>query len=332
MHKKIVVLTLTALLFTSPKPLSALIFDGLVLDILVMEKMNEENRKQLAAGVKRLWYGEHKKTEQCNKDDAALENSRPSSDPQTFDDLPGMPEDIREVIEFFNNSERFARVGACMPKGILLYGPPGTGKTSAAKVIAKQCGAAFFECSASSFMELYVGSGPQHVRKIFADANEHEKAVIFIDEIDAIGGNRGNGMWENSERTNTLNELLSQMDGFKSHSGLLVIAATNRIDILDEALLRPGRFDRLIKLELPDPTVRLAILERYVRGILFTGSPTYLKSVAQQTEGFSGADLKNIIDEAAIFAARENATGVDDTHLKKALEKALKRPRTIRRS
>jgi cell division protease FtsH len=329
MHKIFRAIVTFALFCASQTPVSALFFDGILFDLMVIEKMNEENRNQLANGVKKLWNGTPEESVQHNKDAAAPTDAK-SNEPQTFNDLPGMPEDIREVIEFFNNGERFSRVGARMPKGILLYGPPGTGKTSAAKVIAKQCSAAFFECSASSFMELYVGSGPQHVRKIFADANEHEKAVIFIDEIDAIGGNRGSGMWENSERTNTLNELLSQMDGFKSHKGLLIIAATNRIDILDEALLRPGRFDRLIKLELPNATVRNSILERYVAHILFTGSHDYLKTIAQQTEGFSGADLKNIVDEAAIFAARENAEGVGDLHIKKALEKAFERPRTTK--
>jgi cell division protease FtsH len=165
------------------------------------------------------------------------------------------------------------------------------------------------------------------VRKLFDDARVHKRSVIFIDEIDAIGASRSLGYGDHSERTNTLNELLNQMDGFVEKPGLLVIAATNRVDILDEALLRPGRFDRLIKLDLPDCAVRRAILERYCACVPFAGTHVCLDEVAQQSEGLSGAELKNIVDEAAIYAARENAESVDDAHIRKAHAKVLARPR-----
>lgn len=319
MHKKLALTLLSAALLLHQTQLSALFFDGLINDLLILEKINETNRTQLTHSLKKLW------AESTNQEPEKLQNQITGPELASFDDLPGMPEDLREIIEFFTNSEKFARLGAKIPSGVLLYGPPGTGKTSAARVIAQQCGAAFFECSASSFIEIYVGTGAQHVRQLFEKAREHEKAIIFIDEIDAIGGTRGG--WENSERTSTLNELLSQMDGFKKHPGILVIAATNRIDMLDQALLRPGRFDRLIKIELPTVTIRAQILASHCRQILFIGSDTCLDHIATQTDGFSGADLKNIVDEAAIFAAREGAAGVDDNHLIKALEKTRSRPR-----
>lgn len=316
MYKKNIWL-LPVILLLSAKSARALFFDGLINDLLILEKINETNRTQLAHRLKQLLVGD--------ADQEPKSGVSPNPELSSFDDLPGMPEDLREIIEFFTNSEKFARLGAHIPSGILLYGPPGTGKTSAARIIAQQCGAAFFECSASSFIEIYVGTGAQHVRQLFEKAREHEKAIIFIDEIDAIGGARGG--WENSERTNTLNELLSQMDGFKKHPGILVIAATNRIDMLDQALLRPGRFDRLIKIDLPTVTIRAEILASHCQHILFIGSDKCLDYIAKQTDGFSGADLKNIVDEAAIFAAREGASGVDDSHLIKALEKTRSRPR-----
>lgn len=295
----------------------AFFFDGLLQDLLVLEKINETNRAQLTAGLKRLWSGEEPVEPE--------KITRVPNQPESFDDLPGMPEDLREVIEFFTNGQKFARLGAHMPSGILLYGPPGTGKTSAARVIARQCGAAFFPCSGSSFVEVYVGTGALRVRELFEKARKEKRAVIFIDEIDAIGSARTG--WDNSERTNTLNELLNQMDGFTARGEILVIAATNRIDVLDPALLRPGRFDRLIKLDPPTQAVRVQILAYYCTRVLYTGSLECLEKVALATNGFTGADLKNIIDEAAILAARENAPGVGDSHLYSALEKVRMRQR-----
>lgn len=316
MQKKIAALTATLYLLT-PCSTSPFIFDGLVNDLLIIEKMNEANRALITKNIKKLWN---------NTDTSDQQNPSNTSKLQTFDNLPGMPEDIREIVEFFTNGEKFAKLGARIPSGVLLYGPPGTGKTSAARIIAQQSGAAFFECSASSFIEIYIGSGPQHVRNLFDKAREHEKAIIFIDEIDAIG-NRQSGDFENSERTNTLNELLNQMDGFKKNPGILVIAATNRLDALDRALLRPGRFDRLIKIDLPNAAIRTQILTCHCKNIRFAGTTHCLTDIAEQTNGFTGADLKNIVDEAAIFAARENAENVDDKHLIMALEKARIRPR-----
>jgi cell division protease FtsH len=243
----------------------------------------------------------------------------------TFANLAGeIPEDIREIVEFIDNPERFTRVGAKRPKGILLYGPPGTGKTSIARAIAGEAGAEFFHASGSEFVEVYVGIGPQRVRELFEKARQAPKALIFIDEIDAIGSKRsGEG---NSEYRNTLNELLNQMDGFKQ-SNITVIAATNRPEDLDSALLRPGRFDRLVEIGLPNAASRIAILRHYCSEITYLGDLATLDELAIKMGGFSGADIKNLVNEAAVFAARENVQSVAEDHMRKALQKTLNQKR-----
>ncbi len=223
---------------------------------------------------------------------------------------------------------RFARVGAKMPRGVLLYGPPGTGKTSIARAIAGESGAEFFSASGSDFVEMYVGVGPMRVRELFEKAKACKKAIIFIDEIDAIGGKRSGE--SNSEYRNTLNELLKQMDGFE-RSNITVIAATNRVDDLDEALLRPGRFDRLVEVGLPSLQSRIGIFKLYCSKITYTGeNDSIFTELAQKSTGFSGADIKNVINEAAVLAAREEADSVSEAHLRQALDKIVKQKRSRR--
>lgn len=250
--------------------------------------------------------------------------------PFTFADVAGeVSQDIVEIVEFLKNPERFARVGAKMPKGIIMYGPPGTGKTSLARAIAGEADAEFFSASGSDFVEVYVGVGPKRVRELFEKARGCKKALIFIDEIDAIGGKRSGET--NSEYRNTLNELLKQMDGF-DRSNITVIAATNRVEDLDEALLRPGRFDRIVEIALPNMNNRLAIFKHYCKRIAFAASEDIFKELATKSTGLSGADIKNVINEAAVFAARENSDGVTDNHLRQALEKMIKQKRHTRTS
>ncbi len=241
--------------------------------------------------------------------------------PKTFDDLPGMSEDVREIVDFFKNAEHFSRVGARIPRGVLLYGPPGTGKTSVARVLAHECGAEFFTAKGSEFIEIYVGVGPKRVRELFEKARACKKAIIFIDEIDSIGGRRSLNV--NSEVLSTLNELLSQMDGYAQVTNVLVVAATNRIDILDPALLRPGRFDRVVYVGLPSKETRLSILKYYCSFIPFAGSEEMLAKLALESEGLSGAQLKNVVNEAAVRAGRRKALQVEGDDLVQAF-KALK--------
>lgn len=210
-------------------------------------------------------------------------------------------EDLIFLIKFLKNPKKYEKLGAKMPKGVLLFGPPGTGKTMIAKALANEAGIPFIATGGSDFVEKYVGVGAKRVREIFAEAKKHEKAIIYIDEIDAIGKKRS-GEYDNDERTNTLNALLIEMDGFKDSSGILVIASTNRLDILDEALLRPGRFDKHIAVNPPDYRGRLEILKFYAKDKRLDKSVN-LEKIAAITRGFSGADLANLLNEAAILTA-----------------------------
>ncbi|WP_218080646.1 ATP-dependent zinc metalloprotease FtsH [Anthocerotibacter panamensis] len=224
-----------------------------------------------------------------------------------FDDVAGIDEakeELQEVVQFLKKPERFTAVGAKIPKGVLLVGPPGTGKTLLAKAIAGEAGVPFFSISGSEFVEMFVGVGASRVRDLFKKAKENAPCIIFIDEIDAVGRQRGAGIGGgNDEREQTLNQLLVEMDGFEGNSGIIIIAATNRPDVLDAALLRPGRFDRQITVDRPDRAGRLEVLKVHARGKKLDPSID-LEQIARRTPGFSGADLANLLNEAAILAAR----------------------------
>ena len=224
-----------------------------------------------------------------------------------FDDVAGVAEakqDLEEVVTFLKQPERFTSVGARIPKGVLLVGPPGTGKTLLAKAIAGEAGVPFFSLSGSEFVEMFVGVGASRVRDLFKRAKENSPCLIFIDEIDAVGRQRGAGIGGgNDEREQTLNQLLTEMDGFEGNSGIIILAATNRPDVLDSALMRPGRFDRQVTVDAPDIKGRLSILEVHARNKKLADDLT-LESIARRTPGFTGADLANLLNEAAILTAR----------------------------
>jgi len=227
--------------------------------------------------------------------------------------------ELQEVVEFLREPERFRRLGAQVPRGILLHGPPGTGKTLLAKAVAKESGAEFFSQSAAAFVEMFAGLGAARIRRLFAEAREHRPAVVFIDEIDAVGGQRGAD--NNSEREQTLNQLLVEMDGFNSTDDLVVIAASNLLDKLDSALLRPGRFDRQIFVSPPDVGGRTAILKVHTRTKPL--GDVDLELTARQTSGLTGADLANLANEAAIFAARARRDRIEQQDFDAALERVV---------
>jgi cell division protease FtsH len=249
----------------------------------------------------------------------------------TFNDIAGMDSvvaEVQEVVDFLKNPQKYNALGAKFTKGILLVGPPGTGKTLLAKAISNESGCSFHYASASSFVELFVGQGSKRVRELFERANKAKPAIIFIDEIDAIGAiNRSNTSGGgNDEYRQTLNELLCQMDGFRENSSVLIIGATNNDQALDKAIKRPGRFTRIIKINKPDKKAREEILLHYIKKlpkIDFTFSD--VDNLADSTLGFSGAELENLVNEAAIFAVRENAEVVNKKHLEQALVKVKQR-------
>lgn len=246
-----------------------------------------------------------------------------------FTDVAGLDQaklELQEVIDFLKQPERYTAVGGKIPKGCLLVGPPGTGKTLLAKAVAGEAGVPFYSCSASEFVELFVGVGASRVRDLFQKASKTAPCIIFIDEIDAIGkarGSPGPSMGGgNDEREQTINQLLTEMDGFQDNNGVIVIAATNRAEILDQALLRPGRFDRQITVDLPDLHGRTAILEVHTKNKPLDSSVT-IEDIAKVTTGFSGADLANLANEAAILAARNKRSQINRTDFDKALERVM---------
>ncbi len=243
----------------------------------------------------------------------------------TFQDVAGVDEakdEVKEIVEFLRHPDRFNSLGGRIPKGVLLIGPPGTGKTLLARSIAGEAGVPFMFASGSDFVEMYAGVGAARVRRLFKDARRHKSCIIFIDELDAVGRSRGGNSLSHEEREQTLNQLLVEMDGFEPQLGIVVIAATNRPDILDPALLRPGRFDRQVTVGNPDIKGREAILRVHARKVRIDPEVD-LRSIARGTPGFSGADLANIINEAALFAARAQRPRVTDADLSDARDKVL---------
>ena len=242
--------------------------------------------------------------------------------PITFKDVAGLQEEkeeLQEVVDFLANPKQFIRVGARIPKGILMEGPPGTGKTLLGKAVAGEAGVPFFSISGSDFVEMFVGVGASRVRDLFATAKKNAPCIIFIDEIDAVARRRGAGLGGgHDEREQTLNQLLVEMDGFGVNEGIIVLAATNRVDILDPAILRPGRFDRKVMVGRPDVRGRLEILRVHVRNKPLS-EDVNLEHIARSTAGFSGADLENLMNEAAITAAKENRAFINYEDVKKAL-------------
>jgi cell division protease FtsH len=243
----------------------------------------------------------------------------------TFQDVAGVDEakdEVKEIVDFLRQPGRFSAIGGRIPKGVLLIGPPGTGKTLLARSIAGEAGVPFLFASGSDFVEMYAGVGASRVRRLFKEARRHPSCIIFIDELDAVGRSRGGSSLSHEEREQTLNQLLVEMDGFEPHQGIVVVAATNRPDILDPALLRPGRFDRQVTVSNPDIKGREAILRVHARKIAMETSVD-LRTIARGTPGFSGADLANLVNEAALFAARAGRHTVTDPDLQEARDKVL---------
>ncbi|MEA5462745.1 ATP-dependent zinc metalloprotease FtsH3 [Leptothoe sp. PORK10 BA2] len=258
--------------------------------------------------------------------------ARVQMEPQTkvtFGDVAGIDQaklELTEVVDFLKNADRFTAVGAKIPKGVLLVGPPGTGKTLLAKAVAGEAGVPFFSISGSEFVEMFVGVGASRVRDLFEQAKTNAPCIVFIDEIDAVGRQRGAGLGGgNDEREQTLNQLLTEMDGFEGNTGIIIIAATNRPDVLDAALLRPGRFDRQVVVDRPDYSGRLEILSVHSRGKTFS-KDVDLEKIARRTPGFTGADLSNLLNESAILAARRNLTEISMDEVNDAIDRVLAGP------
>jgi cell division protease FtsH len=247
----------------------------------------------------------------------------------TFDDVAGAEEskeELKEVVEFLREPQKFIQLGARIPKGVLLVGPPGTGKTLIAKAVSGEAGVPFFSISGSEFVEMFVGVGASRVRDLFDQAKRHSPCIVFVDEIDAVGRQRGAGLGgSHDEREQTLNQLLVEMDGFDTDTNIIIMAATNRPDILDPALLRPGRFDRRVVLDRPDMRGREAILKVHVKGKPLA-SEVNLMILARGTPGFVGADLENLVNEAAILAARRNKKVIGQSEFEEAIERVIAGP------
>src|SRR5438105_7508287 len=247
----------------------------------------------------------------------------------TFADVAGVEEakqELEEIVEFLKFPDKFVALGARIPKGLLLVGPPGTGKTLISRAVAGEAGVPFFSISGSEFVEMFVGVGASRVRDLFDQAKRNSPCIVFVDEIDAVGRQRGAGLGgSHDEREQTLNQILVEMDGFDTNTNVIVIAATNRPDVLDPALLRPGRFDRQVVLDRPDIRGRIAILQVHTRGKPLDKT-VLLETLAKQTPGFSGADLKNLVNEGAILAARRNRKTIAMNDFEEALERIVAGP------
>ena len=289
--------------------LPLIFFGGLIL--LMMRQAQGSNNQTMSFGRSRA---------------RMMPFNRPSV---TFSDVAGVDEakaELEEVVDFLKYPERFLQLGARIPKGVLLVGPPGTGKTLLARAVAGEAGVPFFHISGSEFVEMFVGVGAARVRDLFEQAKRNAPCIMFVDEIDAVGRHRGAGLGGgHDEREQTLNQILVEMDGFETNTNIIVIAATNRPDILDPALLRPGRFDRRVTLDLPDVTGREAILRVHVAGKPLSNE-IKIDVVARETPGFSGADLSNLVNEAALLAARKNQSSIFMQDFEEAIERVIAGP------
>ncbi len=269
------------------------------------------------------------KTMSFGKSKARIAGGPTDKNRVTFDDVAGVDEEkeeLQEIVEFLKTPRKFIDMGARIPKGVLLVGQPGTGKTLLAKAVAGEAGVPFFIISGSDFVEMFVGVGASRVRDLFEQAKKNAPCIVFIDEIDAVGRQRGAGLGGgHDEREQTLNQLLVEMDGFAPNEGVIVLAATNRPDVLDKALLRPGRFDRQIVVSAPDVKAREQILEVHARK-KHLGDDVDLKIIAKNTSGFSGADLENVLNEAALLAARKNKSEIDMADIEDAMVKVTMGP------
>ncbi len=281
----------------------------LIIAFMIIKAVMEANNKNIAFGKSRARNVERSKVK--------------------FSDVAGSEEEkeeLKEIVDFLKNPRKYTELGARIPKGVLLVGPPGTGKTLLAKAIAGECNAPFFSISGSDFVEMYVGVGASRVRDLFEQAKRSAPCIVFIDEIDAVGRQRGAGLGGgNDEREQTLNQLLVQMDGFEANEGIIVIAATNRPDVLDPALLRPGRFDRQVYINMPDVKGREKILQVHARNKKFADDVD-LENIAKLTTGFSGADLENLLNEAAILAGRDNRVKINMIDIQEAVNKVIMGP------
>nr|WP_316435673.1 ATP-dependent zinc metalloprotease FtsH [Leptolyngbya sp. NK1-12] len=289
-----------------------LIMHGLLVFVLIMVLLTVIRRTTNASG-QAMNFGKSRARFQMEAKTGVL-----------FDDVAGIEEakeELQEVVSFLKKPERFTAVGAKIPKGVLLVGPPGTGKTLLAKAIAGEAGVPFFSISGSEFVEMFVGVGASRVRDLFKKAKENAPCIIFIDEIDAVGRQRGAGIGGgNDEREQTLNQLLTEMDGFEGNTGIIIIAATNRPDVLDSALLRPGRFDRQVTVDLPGYKGRLGILEVHARNKKMDPEVS-LEAIARRTPGFSGAELANMLNEAAILTARRRKDAITMLEIDDAIDR-----------
>ena len=247
----------------------------------------------------------------------------------TFKDVAGLTEEkeeVQELIDFLKNPKKFTSMGARIPKGVLLVGPPGTGKTLLARAVAGEAKVPFYYISGSDFVELFVGIGASRVRDMFKQAKMNAPCLIFIDEIDAVGRQRGTGLGGgHDEREQTLNQLLTEMDGFGANEGIIIIAATNRPDVLDPALLRPGRFDRQVTVSLPDKNARIEILKVHARNKILSKN-VHLDNIAKRTVGFSGADLENLLNEAALLAVRREKNAITMSEIDEAIDRVIMGP------
>jgi cell division protease FtsH len=308
----------------SPSGLSTIIIGWVVPIALITAVWFLLSRRLTSAGQAVMSFGKSRAKLAADEDTGV-----------TFADVAGCDEakyELQEVVDFLKHPQRYEALGAKIPKGILLVGPPGTGKTLMARAVAGEAQAPFFSISGSDFVEMFVGVGAARVRDLFEQAKRQAPCIIFIDELDAIGRQRGVHLGPvNDEREQTLNQLLVEMDGFQANVGIIILAATNRPDVLDRAILRPGRFDRQVVVDAPDVDGREAILKVHSRGKPLD-EKVDLRSVAQATVGFSGADLANALNEAALLAARRNATKITQKDLEEAVEKLVAGPeRTSRR-
>jgi cell division protease FtsH len=297
---------------TDSSAVTGLILNGLLIFVLIMALLMFLRRTGSSSG-QAMSFGKSRARFQMEAKTGVM-----------FDDVAGIEEakeELQEVVTFLKKPERFTAVGAKIPKGVLLVGPPGTGKTLLAKAIAGEAGVPFFSISGSEFVEMFVGVGASRVRDLFKKAKENAPCIIFIDEIDAVGRQRGTGIGGgNDEREQTLNQLLTEMDGFEGNTGIIIIAATNRPDVLDSALLRPGRFDRQVMVDLPTFKGRLGILEVHARNKKLAPDVS-IEAIARRTPGFSGAELANMLNEAAILTARRRKDAITGLEIDDAIDR-----------